>query len=47
MSTFENQPPLDGWQVQPGKHCGLLCLDYSCPICGEYVVPSNITLGSE
>lgn len=45
----DNAQPLDGWQVQPPRHCGLLCVDFSCPICGENVpqVPANICLGSE
>lgn len=49
MSTFDNGPLLDGWHVQPAKHCGLLCVDFACPVCGENVpqVPANIELGSE
>ena len=48
MTSFENQPPLDGWQVQPGKHCGTICVDLACPTGGEGVnVPANIELGSE
>lgn len=42
----ENGPELDGWHVQPGKHCGALCVDLACPTCGEWVnVPANIGLG--
>lgn len=33
----ENGPPMDGWQVQPAKHCGLICVDPACPVCGENV----------
>lgn len=48
MSTFDNGPELDGWKVQPGRHCGQLCVDLACPTCGEWVtVPPNVILGSE
>ena len=44
----ENGPELEGWHVQPGKHCGLICVDLACPVCGSWVnVPANIELGSE
>lgn len=49
MSTYDNLPPVDGWQVQPAKHCGLLCVDFTCPVCGENVpqVGPHIELGCE
>lgn len=44
----ENGPELDGWHVQPGRHCGQLCVDRTCPVCLEWLpMPANITLGSE
>lgn len=46
MSTHDNAPPPDDWRPVP-KHCGEVCFDVACPICGEYVVPKNIELGSE
>lgn len=46
MSTHDNAPPRDGW-APVAKHCGLICFDVSCDICGEYVIPPNVTLGSE
>lgn len=45
MSTFDNQPPIDGWQVQPGRHCGELCVDLACPVCGEWVTGPDVVLG--
>lgn len=42
----ENGPQLDGWRVQPAKHCGLICVDLACPVCGSWVnVPANIERG--
>lgn len=38
MTSFDNAPPLDGFIAPPGRHCGQLCVDFSCPICGENVV---------
>lgn len=45
MTTFDNAPPLDGW-APFSRHCGELCWDKTCPVCGEWI-PANITLGSE
>lgn len=46
LTTYDNAAPLDGW-APVAKHCGLLCFDVACGICGEYVTPANIELGSE
>lgn len=32
--TGENGPEMDGWQVQPPKHCGEWCFERDCPVCG-------------
>ena len=45
MTTYDNAPPLDGW-APFAKHCGVLCFDKACPVCGDWI-PANITLGSE
>ena len=46
MTTYDNAPPLPGWETQPGRHCGQLCFDRTCKVCGEYVQPAtNLVLG--
>ena len=40
----KNAPPLDGWSVQPGRHCGQICIDVSCDVCGVYVLAAGIVL---
>lgn len=45
MTTHDNREPLDGWQVQPGKHCGQICCDFACPVCGENVPQPMVELG--
>lgn len=44
MTTYDNAPPPPDW-TPPAKHCGLLCFDVSCGICGEYVLPAQAVLG--
>lgn len=44
MTTYENAPPPDDWRPF-AKHCGLLCFDTACPICGEIVLPRGAILG--
>lgn len=39
MSTYDNAPKPDGWETPPGRHCGQLCVDINCPVCGELVLP--------
>jgi hypothetical protein len=46
MATRDNAPPPSDWRPF-ARHCGELCWDKACPVCGEYVVPANVTLGSE
>lgn len=46
MTTYDNAPPLEGWAQPVPKHCGLLCFDKACPVCGDWI-PANIELGSE
>ena len=48
MSTHDNGPALDGWQLPP-RHCGTWCEGYSCTVCGEHAIhmPANIQLGAE
>lgn len=41
----ENGPELDGWHVQPAKHCGLICVDFACPVCGMNVPQPHIVRG--
>lgn len=39
------------WVVLPGRHCGQICVDPVCSVCGEFVkrpaakIPANIELG--
>ena len=52
MSTFDNAPPLDGWELPPRYHCGDLCFDRECPTCGVDTIlhpqiPPNVILGDE
>lgn len=35
----DNAPPPEGWDPPAGRHCGQLCVDISCPVCGELVLP--------
>lgn len=44
MTTYDNGPQLEGWQVTP-KHCGVLCAERVCPVCREYLpIPANVVL---
>ncbi|WP_159083918.1 hypothetical protein [Nocardioides terrigena] len=46
MTTYDNAPPLADWIPQPGRHCGELCWNLACPICGEYLpTPASIVRG--
>ena len=47
MTTRDNAAPPPEWTPPVGRHCGEFCWDITCPLCGEYVVPSNIELGQE
>ena len=44
MTTWDNAEPLEGWQVIP-RHCGLLCFDRACPVCGDWVNQPNVVRG--
>lgn len=44
MTTRDNAPPPEGW-VTPAKHCGVLCFDLACPVCGDWMPPRNAVLG--
>lgn len=48
VSTFENGPLLDGWQLPP-RCCGTWALGQSCEVCGRHKrdIPANVILGSE
>lgn len=35
----DNAPPPDGWEPQIGRHCGQICVDVHCEVCGELVLP--------
>ena len=41
----DNGPELDGWKVQPGRHCGQICCDVACPVCGCYLPMPDAVLG--
>ena len=43
MTTYDQPRHTPDWTVTP-KHCGQLCLDPVCPICGASV-PANVCLG--
>lgn len=45
VSTYDNAPPVAGWSPQPGRHCGQNCVDFACPVCGEYVPEPLVDLG--
>jgi hypothetical protein len=48
MTSFENGPQLDGWQLPP-RCCGTWCNGDACTICGRWKrdIPANIELGTE
>ena len=44
MTTYDNQPPLDGW-APFARHCGELCWDKACHVCGDWVPMPDAQLG--
>lgn len=45
MSTYDNAPPLEGWQLPP-RCCGTWSSGLSCDICGNWLkIPASIELG--
>ena len=44
MTSFDNAPKPEGWEAQAGKHCGQICLDRECPVCGV-TLPKLAVLG--
>ena len=48
MSTFDNGPELDGWQL-PRRCCGEWCSGSACRVCGRHQrdIPENVILGTE
>lgn len=47
--TGDNADCPEWWQPQAGKHCGQLCVDIACPVCGEFMpqLGEHIVLGTE
>jgi hypothetical protein len=51
MATYENAPPLEGWELPERYHCGDWCVR-DCPTCGfdailHPQIPPNVELGAE
>lgn len=48
VSTHDNGPELDGWQLPP-RCCGNWCVGPACGVCGRHKrdIPQNVILGSE
>lgn len=45
MSTYDNAPKPEGWETPVGRHCGQICVDVNCTVCGELVLPRLPILG--
>lgn len=45
MTSYDNAPPLDGWTVPTGSHCGDYCWGPTCPVCGEPAGPPKLHEG--
>jgi hypothetical protein len=39
MSTYDNQPPVDGWALPYREHCGEWHQSIACPTCAQTIPP--------